>query len=268
MLKRVLQRGFFLGLLALVWASTSRAAWAVDVTPGRDCASASRIDTGVLQRGYLSGPADQAVYRVVLDQRSLMDVTVESGNLELRRVELLDSSCTPLQLRGSGNILFSVPTPLWTLAPGVYFIRFAGVPAPLLGLPFTFQVNLTPHRGHDCVSAESLASGPNEGELVYPEDREVYKIELKYPGQIHAWTTGELQPPNEPYLDLMAPDCSTAIELQTNDDSYGVMTVTLSPGTYYLAVRPEPHTLGKYALYVEFYRDEQIYDPFWYVELN
>ena len=265
----MIRKTLLLVTLAILWAGAARPAWATDIAQGRDCATALTVQPGVLQNGVLAGPGDRAVYRLVLEKRSILNVTADFGNIEVRHVELLDSTCNPIQFRGFGNSVISIPSPLWTLAPGVYFIRFAGTPSPLLGLPFTFEVNVTPHFGHDCATAEPLSAlGPKEGELLYPEDLEVFRVDLGAPGKIHAWTSGPREGTDEPYLDLLMADCATPVETQYSSDALGVFSVTLNPGTYYLSIRPEPHTLGKYTLYVEFSRDAQIYDPFWYVPLN
>ena len=150
----------------------------------------------------------------------------------------------------------TIPSPLRTLSPAVYFVRFYPAPAAQPGSPFDFKIMFTRHYGHNCATAEPLSANGNgfasvDGEFLYSEDRQVFRIVINEPGRIHAWTEGPLIAPNQPYVDLLFADCSSGAEFQALDPTeMGIVTSMLQPGIYYFAIVPEPHSLGRYTLRV------------------
>jgi hypothetical protein len=91
-----------------------------------------------------------------------------------------------------------------------------------------------------------------DGELLYGEDQEVFRVTTTRTGRIHARTTGPLTPPREPVVKLIS-DCSSKAELQITSEATGITTPVLPPGTYYLSVTPwRPNYLGRFTLHVEF----------------
>jgi hypothetical protein len=89
--------------------------------------------------------------------------------------------------------------------------------------------------------------------LLYPMDREVFRITLSEPAAIHAWTTGPtasflLMPINLEFADgSMAGD--TQYEKGTRSE---IVTSVLKPGTYYLSVEPASSQVpGPFTLHVQ-----------------
>lgn len=217
------------------------------------------IRLGSAEQTAFDNAKDRAVYRVVLETRGLLDVLAIAGESNVGKVQLLDSSCSPIPAIGSGrsvvtgkDSLLTTTAGVWTLDPGGYFVRFEPSSSMVSGRLFSFEATLTPHYGHDCATAEPMNGfSPKDGELLYAEDREVFRVNLLEAGQIHAWTTGPMEAP--PYVDLHLAECSYASELQTVDETgNGIVTAVLMPGTYYLFVRPEPRAFGRYTLNVEY----------------
>jgi hypothetical protein len=244
--------------LALLWAIATPMALSIDLTHGRDCATAAQVKLGVEQKVFLDGASDRAVYRIALDKRGLLDISTSSGNSAYISAELLNSSCNVMRSVSGGvsrvtgtPALITVPGNLWTLDPGLYFVRFSPAAKPAFRSSFTFEAVFTPHYGHDCATAEPMGLFTSKsGELLYAEDREVFRVDLAEAGQIHAWLTDDR---HQPDLNLHYADCSFAGEAQFVDEmTGGIVTATLAPGTYYLSVRPEPNTVGPYSLTVEF----------------
>jgi hypothetical protein len=264
--------------LAALWLSITSVAAAADLSHARDCATAMLIKPGVEVETAFSNSADRAVYRIVLETRSVIDVVLKSGDASVGNAELLDSSCMPVRLAAGRSAVtgkaaqITVPATVWTLASGVYFVRFSPAPAGKFGMPFVFEAAVRPHFGHDCASAQPLtdngsSSASIRGELLYPEDRQVFKIVLAEPGQVRAFTTGPLEPPNQPYIDLLMADCSSGAEFQSFDETtMGITTSTLLPGIYFLTVIPEPHTLGEYWITVSW--RPATGEPWWESILN
>lgn len=276
MFKRMFQLFALSFGLALIWSLAIPAAFASDVPHGRTCATAAQIQPGVWQQAALADANDRAVYRVVMDKRGLLDVRAYKPSADIGKVELLNSACEPMRMAGAGtsvvtgeNSLLTTPSALWTLAPGAYFIRFEPS-SNGMSRPFTFQVMLTPHYGHDCATAEPMSLvTAKSGELLYPEDREVFRVDLKEEGYIHAWATGPLAAPNQPHVDLYYADCSFSRDMQFADETgLGIATAVLPAGTYYLGVRPQPNTLGRFTLHVEFSEPPSIDHPYSEVPLD
>jgi hypothetical protein len=257
MLRKML-RNMMAGLCwTLLGAVAAPAVWASDFPHGRDCATANPIQLGVEERTQLTNAKDRAVYRVVLEERGLLDVKANSDG-EAANAELLDSACNPIGIVSGGTsistgekALITTPSTLWTLNPGVYFVRFDAAGTKGSGNPFTFEAIFTAHYGHDCLTAEPMElAGTKDGELLYPEDREVFRVDLAEPGQIHAWTTGPLE---APYVDIYPASCSTSIKMEAIEEpGVGFVTPVLNRGTYFLSVRPEPNALGRFTINVEF----------------
>jgi hypothetical protein len=112
-------------------------------------------------------------------------------------------------------------------------------------------------------------SSVKDGELLYPEDRQVFRVDVSQAGQLHAWISGSAEAPNQPYVDLLYANCSFSGEMQAYDETgMGIYSGTLVPGTYYLSVIPEPHTLGPFTLHVDFSVAPDLQDPFWDVLQN
>jgi hypothetical protein len=258
MFKRILRNPLPVLCLALLWAIATPIALASDVTHGRDCATATAVKLGVDERVILDGAGDRAVYRFGLDNRGLLDIQITSGNSSGLNAELLNSSCNVMRSVSGGvsrvtgkPALITVPGNMWTLDPGLYFVRFSPAAKPAFRSSFTFATVFTPHYGHDCATAEPMGlSMTKSGELLYAEDREVFRVDLAEAGQIHAWVTDDS---HQPYLNLHYADCSFAGEVQFVDETTGgIVSATLAPGTYYLSVRPEPNAIGPYDLTLEF----------------
>jgi hypothetical protein len=270
MLKTTLKNTFWILALGTLWILlTPAASSAADLPHGRDCNTATAIQFGAKVETAFSNSGDRAVYRVVLNARGLLDVMMSDGDAHVGDVELLDSSCQPLRLGAGPSMItgriskLSIPSPVWTLGPGTYFVRLSPSSRAVWGARFGFEAAFRPHFGHDCATAEPVSASNSgsasiDGELLYPEDRQVFRIVVGEPSQIRAWTSGPLIPPNQPYVDLLMADCSSGAELQAFDSlTNGMATVTLLPGIYYLAIVPEPHTLGTYTLTVEWLAAER-----------
>jgi hypothetical protein len=245
------------------WIVLAPAAQAADIPHGRDCATATDAKLGTELKTTFANAADRAVYRIVLDARGLLDVALVAGESNVGNTELLDSSCVPVQLAAGVSLIsgkvsaLTIPSPLWTLSPAVYFVKFHPVSAVKPGSSFNFTITFTRHYGHNCATAEPLSANGNtfasaKGEFLYSEDRQVFRIVINEPGRIHAWTEGPLIAPNQPYVDLLFDDCSSGAEFQALDSTeMGIVTSMLQPGIYYFAIIPEPHSLGRYTLRVE-----------------
>jgi hypothetical protein len=265
MFQKIIRNMFWVLCLILFVTVTAPVVRASDATHGQDCISAVQLPFGTERQTEFANRADRAVYRVVLDARGLIDIKADFGSLNAASVELLDSACTPVRAFGGPaasigmSSVLSVPNNIWTLAPGVYFVRFGPTSSTVFGSPFSFEATFTPHFGHDCATAEPMTlQETKEGELLYPEDREVFRVNLTRAGEIHAWTTG-FESPNQPYVDLRMSDCSVPNSPQASDESgMGIVTSTLEPGTYYLSVEPVPNAPGPFILNIEFSRPPDI----------
>src|SRR6267143_29454 len=221
---------------------------------GHDCATATTIALNTAGRGEFSDTGDRAVYRIVLERRGLLDVWTEAGNLDLWKTELLDASCNEISgigagdsVVGNGYVRIAVPNidlipskNVWTLNSGTYFLRFVPDAVDVFGDPFIFHTSYIPHYGHDFKTSQPVGvPGSVDGALLYPMDREVFRITLSEPAAIHAWTTGPtasflLMPINLEFADgSMAGD--TQYEKGTRSE---IVTSVLKPGTYYLSVEP------------------------------
>jgi hypothetical protein len=264
MSKTALKNVLWILALGSLWVLlTPAASSAADLPHGRDCGTATSIHLGAKVETAFSNSSDRAVYRIVLNTRGLIDVVMSDGDANVGNVELLDSSCQPLRLAAGTSMItgriseLTIPSPIWTLGPGTYFVRLYPSATAVWGARFGFEATFRPHFGHDCataepVSANSSGSASINGELLYAEDRQVFRVVVSEASQIRAWTSGPLTVPNQPYVDLLLADCSSGAELQSFDTTTnGMSTVALLPGIYYLAIIPEPHTLGSYTLTVE-----------------
>jgi hypothetical protein len=242
-----------------------------DITHGGTCATATPIALNSSVRAALNDPTDIAVYRLILGQRGVMDVWTDPGSFTVWDFDLLNATCEPVASVFAGTSIItghyakitvpSVNIPpmesVWTLGPGTYFIRLHPAPVLVQGEPFMFHTKFTAHYGHDCATAEPMPkSGTIEGTLLYPEDREVFRVPVNPPAKIHAWTTGPFATPDQPKLDLYFSDCSGAYDMEANDESKpGMVSTMLEVGTYYIAVEPfKPDLLGHYTLRVELER--------------
>ncbi|PYS50689.1 MAG: hypothetical protein DMG13_20475 [Acidobacteria bacterium] len=242
-----------------------------DIQHGRTCATAMTISLNTEVRGSFAGTSDRAVYRIVLERRGLLDVWTEAGNLDLWNGQLLDSSCQEVpgvgpgdSVLGDGYMRITVPQmnlkpseSVWTLDPGIYFLRFEPDPVDVFGDPFIFHTNYITHYGHDFKTAEPIAfPGSIDGALLYPEDREVFRLTLPEPGAIHAWATGPNPSEALPLINLSFQDSSSAIARQSGDGTgNGFLATVLKPGVYYLALEPRgSDVMGPFTLHVEFAR--------------
>ena len=184
-------------------------------------------------------------------------------------MELLDSSCRLIsnaiadvslvsgrwaEITVPHQGIVSTDASLWTLGPGVYFVRIRRNPFDAFQERLMFRTSFIPHYGHDCATAEPLKiPGLIEGEMVYAEDREVFRVTTTQTGRIHAWTTGPQTSRKEPLIKLSLVNCSGKTELCVDNDTTGLVTRVLPPGTYYLSAEPRrPRYLGKYTLHVDF----------------
>jgi len=255
MFKKLLPMILAVTCLTLIWAVAAPAVWANDFSHGRDCATASLLPLGTEESTVLANASDRAVYRVVLERRGLLDVRANFANSDAN-VELLDSECSPIGAVGGGtsvitgkNMSVTIPSSLWTLGPGAYFVRFDNPSIKAMSSPLTFAAVFTAHYGHDFATAEPMAPSTTiDSELLYPEDREVFRVDLAEAGQIHAWTMGV-----GPYVELYSANGSASIDMEpVAEPDTGLASPTLPPGTYYLSVRPEPNKLGPFSLTVEF----------------
>jgi hypothetical protein len=240
-----------------------------DTPHGRDCATAATIELNTEAGGTFADTEDRIVYRIVLERRGLLDVWTEAGNLDLWDAELLDSSCNKVAGVGPGNSVvrnrymrITVPhvnlkpeENVWTLDAGVYFLRFSPDPVDVFGDPFVFHTSFTPHYGHDIRTAEYVSVPASvDGLLLYPEDREVFRVQLPYSGEIHAWTTGPNESAALPSISLSGPPIANETDLELNDTTWQpIQTSVLKPGDYYLSLEPmQPDLPGPFTLHVEF----------------
>jgi hypothetical protein len=256
-------------LLVLALALSPAIVLADDISHGHDCVTASQINSNGNTRAVLFDRTDFAVYRMVLDQRGLIDVWTDPGDFSVWDVDLLDSSCRLIpNVHGGKSVMtgqyskITVPSlniqpidNVWTLPAGVYFLRLHPDPVLKGGEPFIFHTKFVAHYGQDCATAEPLpASGSIDGALLYQGDREVFRVKINPPARIHAWTTGPLGRWNQPDINLRFSDCSGATEMELNNDTpTGMLTVPLEVGTYYLSVEPfKRDFLGPFTLHFEF----------------
>jgi hypothetical protein len=262
---------FFLALISIGFAPIAHAGALPQHSHAHDCSTANQISLGSDVVATLVATDDYAVYRIALNERGLLDVSIDPGAMDAWDMELLDSSCQPVPeiigdvslLKGNWaeitvphkDLLFPTTNSVWTLGSGVYFVRIRPNPVDVFQDQFTFHTTFIPHYGHDCATAEAIKlSNSIEGELLYAEDREVFRLTTTDTGQIHGWTTGPLTP-KQPVIELYFQDCSSGIEQQTSDDR-GIITTSLAPGTYYLSVEPQkPDQLGRFTLHIEFIQE-------------
>jgi len=257
-------------VLALSLSSVT--GFAADITHGHDCPTASQIALNSDTRAVLYDSTDFAVYRLVLAERGLIDVWTDPGSFSVWDIDLLDSSCEAVPGVGPGSSMMTaeyskitIPSfaikpmaNVWTLPAGVYYIRLHPDPVLKGGEPFIFHTKFIAHYGHDCASAEPVpVSHTIDGALLYPQDREVFRVIVNPPARIHAWTTGPLGRWSQPSIDLRLFDCSSAGEMTVDDESEdGIVTMLLEAGTYYLAVEPfKQDFLGPFTLHLELLND-------------
>lgn len=260
---------FSLAFVSIAVTPVADAAAREQHTLGKDCATARDISLNSKVTATLANTTDYAVYRMSIKQRGLLDVWIDGGALDMWGMELLDSSCRRMpnviadeslvthrwaEITVPHRGMFSSEASIWTLGTGVYFVRIRPNPFGVFETRFTFHTKFLPHYGHDCDTAEPLTlPGLIRGELLYADDREVFRVTTTQTGRIHAWTTGPLMPPKQPLIKLIAANCSPKPELQTCNESTHLVTPTLSPGTHYLSVEPgRPNYLGRFTLHVEF----------------
>jgi hypothetical protein len=261
----------FLGLILIGFAPMAHAGALPQHSHAHDCATASQISLDSDVVATLAGTDDYAVYRIALNERGLLDVSIDPGAFDAWSMQLLDSTCQPVPgIIGDVSLLtgnwaeiavphkdffFPATKSVWTLGSGVFFVRIRPNPIDVFQNQFTFHTKFIPHYGHDCATAEAVKlSEAIEGELLYAEDREVFRLTTRDIGQIHGWTTGPL---TKPVIGLYFPDCSSGIEKQTSDErGTDIITTSLAPGTYYLSVEPQkPGQLGQFALHIEFIQE-------------
>jgi hypothetical protein len=263
------QKSILFGIIVAALCVLLQSSALADTPHGRDCATAPTIELNAQAGGTFADTDDRVVYRIVLERRGLLDVWTEAGNLDLWDAELLDSSCNKVAGVGAGNsvvrnkyIRITVPhvnlkpeENVWTLDPGVYFLRFRPDPVDVFGDPFVFHTSFIPHYGHDTKTAEYVdVPASIDGFLLYPEDREVFRVQLPYSGEIHAWTTGPNESAARPSISLSGPPIADESSPGL-DDSTGqaIQTSVLKPGDYYLSLEPmQPDQLGPFTLHVEF----------------
>lgn len=263
------QNAIVLGIILAAPCALFDSSAMADTPHGRDCATAATIELNTETGGTFADTDDRAVYRIVLDRRGLLDVWTEAGNFDLWDVKLLDSSCNEVPGVGAGdsvvgNRYMRITVPhlnlkpeesVWTLAAGIYFLRFIPDPVDVFGDPFIFHTSFIPHYGHDFETAESIAIPASiAGCTVYPQDREVFRIQLPHSGAIHAWTTGPTESAPLPSISLSGPYFTNENGLRLEDSTeQGIRTSVLKAGDYYLSVEPtKPDLLGPFTLHVEF----------------
>jgi len=266
------QKTIVLGILVAASCVLFDSSALADTPHGGDCATATTVELNTEGRGSFAGTDDRAVYRIVLPRRGLLDVWTEPGNLDLSDVQLLDSSCNEVpgvgpgdSVVGNGYMRITVPhlnlkpaESVWTLDPGVYFLRFIPDPVDVFGDPFVFHTNYIPHYGHDFKTAETIAVPASmDGFLLYPQDREVFKFTLPDGAAIHAWTTGPTESAPLPSITLSAAQGAGANDVQLDDATgTGIRTSVLKPGEYYLFVEPrKPDVRDPFTLHIEFTND-------------
>ena len=257
--------------MAIGLAPMARAAQVAQHTHGHDCQTASSVALNGESHATLTDTNDYAVYRIDLEQRGLLEVTVEPGALDIWGLELLNSSCavipglysdtsmvtgkwTALTVPHKDYLQYGDPM-TWTLDPGAYFVRIRPNPAKVFQDEITYHTKFIAHYGHDIATAEPITMDrPANGELLYPEDREVFQITTTERGQIHAWTAGPSETADKPVVELYYSDGSSGFEQRVSDwEGTGIIPDMLPPGTYYFSVIPQkPDKLGTFTLNLEF----------------
>jgi hypothetical protein len=269
---RKLRMNFTL-LVSLAWLLTAftpaEARQLAQHPHGHDCASAAEISLNSDVNATLLDTSDYAFYKIVLDQRGVLDVWIDPGVMDAWDMELRNSSCqvepgavgdeSLLTRKWAGITVphkgrFSWDPSAWTLDAGVYFVRIRRNPVRVFQDSFTFHTKFIPHYGHECITAEPIQlPGAIEGELLYAEDREVFRVTITHAGPIHAWTTGPLTTPKQPVLEVSAADCCSRPPLQISVGQTGIVTTALTPGEYYVAVKPwRPEYVGRFTFHVDF----------------
>jgi hypothetical protein len=260
-----------IALIILLWTTLTLAssanAIAADTAHGHDCSTATDIALNSQTQVLLFDNTDFAVYRLVLDQRGLIDVWTDPGSFSVWDIDLLDATCRivpgifPATSLTTGQYSkITVPSlnilpgeNVWTLPTGVYLIRLHPDPVLKQGDPFLVHVKFVAHYGHDCASAEPIpTTGTIEGALLYAQDREVFRVPINPPAKIHVWTTGPMA--NQPVIDLLDAGCGTVTGIDVDEESeQGIVTTTLEVGTYYLAIEPfKDDVLGPFTVHFEF----------------
>jgi len=247
---------------------------AADEAHGHDCETATSITLNSDLHVVLHNSIDFAVYRMALDRRGLFNVWTDPGSFSVWDIELLNAACSPVYGVFAGTsaitgIYSKITVPsfnikpmenVWTLAPGVYYLRLHPDPVLKNGEPFIVHNKFIAHYGHDCATAEPVpASGSINGYLLYEQDREVFHVTVNPPASIHAWTTADRATIDQPRIDLFFSDCSSAAQMQVNAESEaGITTTMLEVGTYYISVEPfRKDLLGPYTLHVELVNDQE-----------
>ena len=256
--------------LILTLALSISPARAADMHPhGHDCATATQINLNQDERVLLTDSRDFAVYRIVLDRRGLIDIWTDPGSFDVWGMDLLNASCEPVPRVSGGTSAITggyskitVPTfkvrpgeDVFTLEPGVYYIRMHPDPGRVFQDAFTVHNKFIPHFGHDCGTAEPIAlSSATNGALLYDKDREVFQFTADKPGRVHVWTLGAFAPADAPEIGLFFGDCSSAIEQLSSDETdAGITGTILDLGTYYVAVQPfGSKSLGPFTLRLKF----------------
>jgi hypothetical protein len=243
---------------------------------GHDCMTAATISLNSDVKALLLDPGDYAFYQIVLPRRGLLDVSIDPGAFDAWNMDLLDASCQAVDGVESDNSLvtgkwaritiphkaeFSREAGLWTLAPGRYFIRIKPNPVDVFKESFVFRTTFTPHFGHDFETAEPVKLGGTiEGELLYAQDREVFRVTTTDLGLVRAWTSGPLEAPKEPVLYVYDSDGTKLDAPKSAGAPNAVMTGVLTPGTYFISVEPwRPEYLGKYTLHLDFIQTQPIF---------
>ena len=243
---------------------------------GHDCMSAGTIALNSDVTALLLNPDDYAFYQIVLPRRGLLDASIDPGAFDAWNMDLLDASCQPVDGAQSDNSLvtgkwarITVPhksefvkdAGLWTLAPGRYFIRIKPNPVDVFKESFNFRTKFTPHFGHDFETAEpAKLGGTIDGELLYGEDREVFRVTTTEMGLIRAWTGGPLEVPKEPVIYIYNSDGTKLDAPKAAGASNAVMTGLMMPGTYFISVEPwRPECLGKYTLHLDFVQTRPVF---------
>jgi hypothetical protein len=244
---------------------------------GHNCATATDIKVNHDEQVVLDDTSDFAVYRIVLDRRGLIDIWTDPGSFDIWGMDLLDAFCEPVP-RVSGGISaitgryskITVPTfkitpaaDVFTLDPGVYYIRMHPDPSRVFHDVFTVHNKFTPHFGHDCATAEPIAlPDAVNGALLYTKDREVFRITTDRPGRLHAWTVGAFAAADAPEVGLFFADCTSAVEQVFEDETgAGITSFLFKPGNYYVPVQPHGSDApGTFILRLEF--ETRVVNPY------